>query len=154
LKIDVISSKIPAIVALTAKHKETEFGVGDTVKVVQKIKEDEKFRTHTFEGIVIGIKGRGSETGFTVRRIGANQIGIEKIYPISSPNIEKVEVVREGRSGSRRAKLYFIREKSRREIEKIYNRLKKKNQKSTTSFKAKPVKKVKKRTNRTKKTKK
>lgn len=108
--------------AIKAKHKDTEFGVGDTVKVVQRIKEGEKERLQTFEGIVIGIKGRGINKTFTVRRIGAQQIGIERIFPLATPTIEKVEEVRRGLRGSRRAKLYYIRDKSKREIEKIYSR--------------------------------
>ena len=65
--------------ALKAKHKETEFGVGDVIRVTQKIKEDGKSRTQAFEGICIGIKGRGNGKSFMVRREGAQKIGIEKI---------------------------------------------------------------------------
>jgi large subunit ribosomal protein L19 len=108
--------------ALTAQHKETEFGVGDRVKVVQKIKEGDKTRSQAFEGMVIGIKGRGENKSVTLRRIGAAQIGIERIYPLASPTIEKVEVVRAGVRGIRRAKLYYTRLQPKREIEKIYSR--------------------------------
>ena len=108
--------------ALTAIHGDTTFGVGDRVKVVQKIKESGKTRSQTFEGQVLGIKGREQNKSFTVRRIGVGQIGIERIYPLSSPTIEKVEVVKRGGRGVRRAKLYYTREKSRKEIEKIYSR--------------------------------
>lgn len=111
--------------SIKAVHGEdggTKFGVGDTVRVVQKITEGDKKRLHTFEGIVIGIKGRNVNKSVTVRRIGTAQIGIERIYPLASPSIEKIEVVKSGVRGVRRAKLYYIREKSRREIEKIYSR--------------------------------
>ena len=108
--------------ALTAQHKDTTFGVGDKVKVFQKIKEGDKTRSHAFEGMVIGIKGRGENKSFTVRKIGVGQIGIERIYPIFAPTIEKIEVKRKGTRGVRRAKLYYTRDKPKREIEKIYSR--------------------------------
>lgn len=112
--------------SLTINHNESEFGVGDRVKVTQSIKEGEKKRTQTFEGIVIKIKGRDKEKTFTVRRIGVNQIGIEKIFPINSPTLERVVVSRKGSYGVKRAKLYYIRNKSKKEIEKIYARSHKK----------------------------
>lgn len=108
--------------AIKAKHKETTFGVGDRVKVTQKIKEGEKIRLQVFDGIVIRIKGEEENKSFTVRRVGVQQIGIERIYPLISPSIEKVEVVRSGTKGIRRAKLYYIRDKSKKEIELIYSR--------------------------------
>lgn len=121
--------------AITATHKDTSFGVGDKVKVLQHIKEGEKERTQTFEGMVIGIKGRGKGKTFTVRRIGAQNIGIERIFPLESPQIEKVEVDRKGKEGARRAKLYFTREKSRREVDAIYMRAQKKELQKKTSKK-------------------
>lgn len=108
--------------ALTAIHSETTFGVGDRIKVIQKIRESGKTRSQTFEGQVVGIKGREENKSFTVRRIGAAQIGIERIYPLASPTIEKIEVVKKGLRGVRRAKLYYTRDKSRREIEAIFSR--------------------------------
>lgn len=108
--------------ALTAQHKETQFGVGDRVKVVQRIKEGEKTRQQNFEGIVLGIKGVAENTSFTVRRIGEAQVGIERIFPLFSPTIEKIDVTRKGGEGVKRAKLYYIREKSKRQIEKIFSR--------------------------------
>lgn len=108
--------------ALKASFKDTEFGVGDRVKITQRIKEEGKKRSQVFEGIVIGIKGREENKTFTVRRVGAQQIGIERIFPFFSPSIEKVETVREGGKGVKRAKLYYTRFKSPREIEKIYSR--------------------------------
>jgi len=112
--------------ALKAKHNKTTFGIGDRVRVTQKIKEGDKEKHHTFEGIVISIKGHGQTRSFTVRRIGVQQIGIERIYPLYSPLMEKVEVVKKGTRGVRRAKLYYIREKSKKEIEEIYKRAAKK----------------------------
>jgi len=115
--------------ALKAKHKEIEFGVGDVIRVVQKIKDDNKSRTQAFEGTVLGIKGRGETKTFTVRRIGAQNIGIERIFPLNMPSIEEIEVVKEGVRGVRRAKLYYTRDKSKKEIESIYSRTKQRGEK-------------------------
>ena len=134
--------------ALTAKHKETSFGVGDQIKVMQRIKEGDKERTQTFEGMVIGIKGRGAGKTFTVRRMGAQKVGIERIFPLESPQIEKVEVSRKGKEGTRRAKLYYTRDKSRKEIEHIYMRAQKKVEKTKT--KTKSTKKTNKKTTKKK----
>ena len=112
--------------ALTTKVKDTSFGVGDTVRVKLTIKEGEKSRIQTFEGMVIGIKGHGAGKSFTVRRIGTAQIGIERIFPVNAPVIDSVEVVREGTKGVKRSKLYYTREKHKREIEQIYSRAAKK----------------------------
>jgi large subunit ribosomal protein L19 len=112
--------------AINAKHNDTVFGVGDRVKVTQKIKEGDKIRSQIFDGIVIGIRGEGENKSFTVRRIGVQQIGIERIFPLLSPMIEKIEVVREGKKGIKRAKLYYIRDKSKKEVERIYSRVSKK----------------------------
>ncbi len=111
--------------ALRIKHKDTEFGVGDRVKVFQRIKEGEKTRVAFFDGMVIKISGEGDRKMFTVRRIGEATIGIERIFPISLPTIEKIEVVKKGTRGVKRAKLYYTRGKAPKEIEKIYSRAKK-----------------------------
>lgn len=113
--------------ALSTTHKpvdgeESTFSVGDVVKVHQRIKEGEKSRVQVYEGTVIKIKGRGVSKTFTVRRIGAQMIGIERIFPVSTPIIEKIEVVKPGKRGIRRSKLYYIRDKSRKEISRIYSR--------------------------------
>ncbi len=81
---------------------------GDTVKVHVKVKEGEKERIQVFQGIVIGIKGGGIRTTFTVRKI-SNGVGVERIFPMHAPLIDRLEVVRSGKV--RRAKLYFLREK-------------------------------------------
>ena len=111
---------------LFLNHKETNFGIGDRIKVFQNIKEGEKKRSQAFEGIVIKIKGEEQNKSFTVRRLGEAQIGIERIFPLKTPTIDKIEVTRSGTKGVRRAKLYFIRNKSKREIDKIYSRTGKK----------------------------
>lgn len=108
--------------ALTAQTNDSSFGVGDVVRVHHAIKEGDKQRVQVFEGIVIAIKGKTAGKSFTVRRIGAQKIGIEQIFPLNSPHIKKVEVVREGTKGVASSKLYYIRHKNPREIEKIYSR--------------------------------
>lgn len=114
---------------LFASHKEVKFGVGDKVRVVQKILEGEKNRQAIFEGIVIAIKG-GENPSFAVRRIGEQNIGIERIFPLNLPSIEKIQVLKQGTTGVAHAKLYYTRSKSPREIEKIYSRASRKNKKS------------------------
>ncbi|ANQ53015.1 MULTISPECIES: 50S ribosomal protein L19 [unclassified Thermosipho (in: thermotogales)] len=84
-----------------------EFRPGDTVKVYVKFKEGNKERTQAFEGIVISLRGSGIGKTFTVRRIGANGVGVERIFPLYAPIIQKIEVVRRGKV--RRAKLYYLR---------------------------------------------
>ncbi len=108
--------------ALISFHKDVKFGVGDTVRVHQNILEGNKKRLQVFEGMVIAIRGRQENRNFIVRRIGSNQVGIEKIFPLNAPVIEKIEVVRSGVEGVRRAKLYFTRGLPKKEIEKIYQR--------------------------------
>lgn len=108
--------------ALRIKHNEVEFGVGDRIKVFQRIKEGEKTRVAFFEGMVLGIKGEADRKTFTVRRVGEAGIGIERIFPISLPTIEKIEVIKKGTRGVKQAKLYYVREKSPKEIDKIYSR--------------------------------
>jgi len=129
--------------SLRIKHKDKEFGIGDTVKVNQIIEESGKKRSRAFEGVVIAIKGREENKSFTVRRIGVGQVGIERIFPIFSPSIDKIEVMREGTRGSRHSKLYYIREKPKKEIEKIYSRAKKKASSKKKTSKKKTSKKKK-----------
>lgn len=82
------------------------FGIGDTVKVHAKIKEGARERVQVFEGTVIARKHGGIQETVTVRRL-SHGVGVEKTFPIHSPNIEKIEVVRKGKV--RRAKLYYLR---------------------------------------------
>jgi len=90
------------------KDNVPEFHVGDTVNVSVRIIEGEKERTQVFSGTVIGRKGAGIGETFTVRRIVNNQ-GVERVFPIHSPKVAGVEVVRSGRV--RRAKLYYLRDR-------------------------------------------
>lgn len=91
-----------------------DFKAGDTVKVHQKIKEGDKTRVQTFEGLVLARK-HGKEAGarFTVRKV-IDGIGVERIFPLYSPMIDKIEVLK--RATVRRAKLYYVREKAAKEI--------------------------------------
>lgn len=107
--------------AIYAQHNDTRFGVGDKVRVTQKVDEGGKTRSSIFEGMVISIKGRDSKT-FTVRRVGAQRVGIERIYPLELPSIEKIEVIKKGTPGVRHAKLYFTRGKNPRQIDEIYTK--------------------------------
>ena len=91
------------------KTEVPEFNVGDTVKVYQKIVEGQRVRTQIFEGTVIAKKnGNGISATFTVRRVSYG-VGVEKTFPIHSPNVEKVDVIRVGKV--RRAKLYYLRDR-------------------------------------------
>jgi large subunit ribosomal protein L19 len=96
------------------ERKKLDLRAGDTVKVHQKIQEKGKTRLQVFEGLVLAVK-HGKESGgtFTVRRV-ASGVGVEKIFPLYSPLIDKIEVVK--RSKVRRAKLYHIRDKAAKEI--------------------------------------
>lgn len=108
--------------SLTTTHKEIQFGVGDKIRVHQKIKEGDKERTQIFEGMVIGISNRENGKTVTVRRIGEAGVGIERIFPLASPLIEKIEQVKKGTAAVRHAKLYFTREKAPRQVEEIYTK--------------------------------
>ena len=103
---------------LKIKHKDVEFGVGDIVAVHQKLAD----RIQIFEGQVIAIKGKGSGKSFTVRRIGSQKVGIERIFPLAADVVVKVEVKRKGGAGVAHAKLYYTRTKPKKEIEKIFSR--------------------------------
>ena len=90
------------------KENAVNFKVGDTVKVHAKIKEGNRERVQVFEGTVIALKHGGIQETVTVRRISYG-VGVEKTFPVHSPNVEKIEVVRNGKV--RRAKLYYLRDR-------------------------------------------
>ncbi len=108
--------------------------VGDTIRIFyrviekeqvagkakREVKEEQKERLQPFEGIVIGIKGRNENQSFTVRRIGTAAIGIERIFPVASPWIKKIDVKKNGYV--RRAKLYYLREKLGKSATRIEER--------------------------------
>lgn len=99
---------IREIEAEQLKENLSDFHVGDTVKVYGKIKEGNRERVQVFEGTVLKIQGGGNRTTFTVRKV-SNGVGVEKTWPMHSPNVEKVEVVRRGKV--RRAKLNYLRDR-------------------------------------------
>jgi len=97
--------------AFTEKYKKAEppvVAIGDTVKVHLKVKEGNRERIQIFEGTVIAKKHGGIEETFTVRRVSYG-VGVEKVFPIHAPSIDKIEVVRHGKV--RRAKLYYLRDR-------------------------------------------
>lgn len=93
---------------LLAARKVPEFRPGDTVRVNVKIKEGERERVQAYEGVCIARQGQGIDESFTVRKISFGE-GVERVFPILSPNIESIEVKRRG--VVRRAKLYYLRDR-------------------------------------------
>lgn len=93
------------------------FKSGDIIKVHYKIIEGTKTRIQPYEGIVISKKGKEHSKTFTVRRIGADNVGVERIFPLFSPNIEKIEILKRGKV--RRSKLYYLRNKLGRAAMKV-----------------------------------
>lgn len=105
-----------------ATFKDTKVSTGDTIRVSQEIAEEgDKKRIQIYDGIVIAIKNSGAGKSVTVRKMGANGIGVEKIFPLALPSITKVEVRRSGQV--RRAKLYYLRDR----IGKAATRIKEEN---------------------------
>lgn len=99
-------SVIKSLEAKYLKQDIPEFGPGDTLKVHVKIKEGDKERIQVFQGTVISRKGGGIGESFTVRKVSAG-IEVERIFPLHSPNIDKIQMVRKGKV--RRSKLYYLR---------------------------------------------
>jgi len=112
---------IKYVEAKYSKKQIPNFSVGDTVKVHTKFQEGDRIRTQIFEGIVIAKRGSGTRETFTVRKISYGE-GVERVFPLQSPFIEKIEVIKRG--DVRRAKLYYLRErvgkKATRVKEKIF----------------------------------
>lgn len=102
------SEIIKNIEAEQLKADAPQFSVGDTVKVFGKIKEGNRERIQVFEGTVIKKQGGSNRATFTVRKL-SNGVGVEKTWPVHSPNVEKIEVVRKGKV--RRAKLNYLRDR-------------------------------------------
>ena len=100
--------KIQAFVSEQLKTEVPQFGIGDGVKVYIRITEGEKERIQLFEGTVIARHGGGISETFTVRRVSYG-VGVEKTFPIHSPNVVQVDIVRVGKV--RRAKLYYLRDR-------------------------------------------
>jgi large subunit ribosomal protein L19 len=110
-------NKIKMIEEQYIKKDIPKFGVGDTVKVLTKIVEGpDKIRLHPFEGVVISKEGSGLGTSFTVRKVSYGE-GIERVFPLHAPSIERIELVRTGKV--KRAKLYYLRAKVGKRATKI-----------------------------------
>lgn len=102
------------------KKEIPKFNVGDTVKVMVKIPEGpDKVRLHPFEGVVIAKNGRGVNENFTVRKVSYGE-GIERIFPVYAPTIDRIEVLRSGKV--KRSKLYYLRAKIGKRATKIENK--------------------------------
>ena len=108
---------IKSIEAGFTKKEMPVINVGDTVKVLTRIPEGpDKFRLHPFEGVVIAKKGSGTKINFTVRKVSFGE-GIERVFPLYSPVIDRIELIRSGKV--RRAKLYYLRSKIGKHATKI-----------------------------------
>lgn len=103
-----MNSKVREIEQATIRKEKLEFSVGDSVKVHNLIREGEKERVQIYEGVVLKRQGGGNRETFTVRK-NSNGVGVEKTFPVNSPMVVKVEVVRKGKA--RRAKLNYLRER-------------------------------------------
>jgi len=101
-----MANKIDIVEKSFLKQDLAKFNVGDTVKVYVKIKEEDKTRLQAFEGIVIRERGSGLRKTFTVRRISYGE-GVERTFPLNSPSIDKIEVVKKGKV--KRGKIYYLR---------------------------------------------
>ncbi|MCE1164851.1 MAG: 50S ribosomal protein L19 [Bacteroidetes bacterium] len=108
--------KLKLVEAAQLRKDIPDFHVGDTISVFVKVIEGDKERVQQFKGIVMGIKGSGLSKTFRVRKI-SNGVGVERIFPINSPKIAKVEIVKHG--GIRRAKLYYLRKLTGKAATKI-----------------------------------
>ena len=103
-----MSGIIESIEKAQLKEHVDQFNVGDTVRVYGKIKEGNRERVQVFEGVVLKKQGGSNRATFTVRK-SSNGVGVEKTWPLHSPNVEKIEVVRKGKV--RRAKLNYLRDR-------------------------------------------
>ncbi len=97
---------IESVIELKPNPNIPALAPGDTVKVSTKVVEGDKERTQAFQGVVIGVRNSGAGSSFTVRRV-AYGVGVERTFPLYSPRVEKVEILRRGKV--RRAKLYYLR---------------------------------------------
>ncbi len=102
-------NKLHAIQQSGLREGIPEFGAGDTLRVSVRVREGDKERLQAFEGVCIGRRGGGISETFTVRKVSSG-VGVERIFPMHSPSLAEIEVVRRGRV--RRAKLYYLRELS------------------------------------------
>lgn len=99
---------LKSIAADSIKSEPLQFEIGDTLKVYVKIREGEKERIQMFEGTVIARRGSGVSETFTVRRVSYG-VGVERVFPVNSPAVDRIEVIRHGKV--RRSKLYYLRDR-------------------------------------------
>ncbi len=103
--------------ALKFTHQDTDFNVGDTVKVNYKIKErGDRERLQAFDGIIISVKGRDENQNFIVRKSASDGVFVEKIFPVGSPWIDNIKKLRGPKRTVRRAKLYYLRDPKARTL--------------------------------------
>lgn len=102
----------------SAKGGDTQIHIGDTLRIHTQVKEGEKTRIQVFEGILIRLRGRGENQTFTVRRIGAGNIGVERTWPLDARSIVKIEVKKKT-AGIRRSKLYYLRDLGGKEAVRV-----------------------------------
>lgn len=103
---------------ISAKYNETDIHIGDTVRVHSKVVEGDKTRIQVFEGVLIRLKGREENKTFTVRKIGAGSIGVERTWPLNSRSLVKIEIKKKT-AGVRRSKLYYLRKLTGREAVRV-----------------------------------
>jgi large subunit ribosomal protein L19 len=103
--------------AISLQYNDQTISVGDTVRVHQRIVEEKRTRTQIFEGVIIAIRGRESGKSFVVRKISVGGVGVEKIFPVLLPSIEKIELKRKG--DVRRSKLYYLRDRVGKAASKV-----------------------------------
>ena len=99
-------NQLDQVESVYVRQGQPDFKPGDTIRVHVRVVEGDKHRIQVFQGVVIGRRGGGTRETFRVRKISGG-IGVERIFPLHSPNVDKIEVVRRGRV--RRAKLYYLR---------------------------------------------
>lgn len=124
---------LKAVEASSLRENTLEFAIGDTVNVHTRILEGDKERIQIFNGVVIARRGSGTRENFTVRRIVAGE-GVERTFPMNSPKIAKLEVVRHGRV--RRAKLFYLRDRIGKSTRLVERRPTAKGEKKTKGEKA------------------
>lgn len=103
---------------ISGNIKDTEVHIGDTIRVHSQVVEGGKTRIQVFEGILIRMQGRGENKTFTVRKIGAGAIGVERIWPVNGRSIVKIEIKKKN-SGVRRSKLFYLRERTGRQAVRV-----------------------------------
>ena len=107
---------------ININYQGLKFGVGDKIRVYEAVKEQGKKRKKYFEGLVISIKGNLSNKTFTLRSIGSQGLGIERIFPLNSPTISEIKIIKNLKRGIRHSKLFYLRKKTRKAFDRIYTR--------------------------------